>query len=165
MNLGRTQSERNRIKPINEDGNIDDFVRTLINIAKKIEREAKEYERYDSLYEYAGAKDREYGTCEGYQKYNKCGESEEKVKLNCTFNEIDFVVSPDTLIDDIVEKYNKIIEKKTEAYKNSNEGITAIKEYKEKIEDMQEKTDKLIENLSSLDFSDYESVLEWLSAF
>jgi hypothetical protein len=30
---------------------------------------------------------------------------------------------------------------------------------------MQEKTDKLIENLSSLDFSDYESVLEWLSAF
>jgi hypothetical protein len=84
-----------------------------------------------------------------------------------TFNGIDLVVSPesDLSADDLVQSFHEESEKRAEAYRKSPEGIKAAKEAEERKHNMQEKANQLIESLGSLDFSDYESVLEWMCNF
>jgi hypothetical protein len=93
---------------------------------------------------------------------------EGKKELKCTFNGVDFEVTPGMSVEDILECYNKRSEEQQKAFSESPEGIQAIKkmeEYEEQVKKNQEETNQLVENLSSLDFSDSESVLEWVTAF
>lgn len=84
-----------------------------------------------------------------------------------TFNGIDLVVDPKSnlSVDEIVATFTSEMSKKAEAYKNSPEGISANKEAEERKQNMQEKSNQLVEELNTLDFLDFESVLEWICNF
>lgn len=84
-----------------------------------------------------------------------------------TFNGIDLVVDPKSnlSVDEIVATFTSEMNKKAEAYRKSPEGIRANKEAEEKKQNMQEKANQLVEQLNTLDFSDYELVLEWICNF
>ena len=99
------------------------------------------------------------------QLINSAKESNQEV--TGTFNGIDLVVSPDSdlLAYDLVQYFHQESKKRAEEYRKSPEGIQAAKEAEERRQNMQEKADQLITGLDSLDFSDYEAVLEWICDF
>jgi len=84
-----------------------------------------------------------------------------------TFNGIDLVVSSDSdlSVDDVVQSFHQESKKRAEEYRKSPEGIQAEKEAEEGKQNMQEKANQLVTGLDSLDFSNYESVLEWICDF
>ncbi|PID34724.1 MAG: hypothetical protein CR971_01765 [candidate division SR1 bacterium] len=88
-------------------------------------------------------------------------------KIIGVFNGVKIIVDPTEEIysDNIVNFYLKEAKKGREEYKNSPEGIQKEKEYRKNLEFMQKKTNKLIEDLNNLNFSDYELILEWLCDF
>lgn len=84
-----------------------------------------------------------------------------------TFNGIDLIVNPESgyTADDLEQSFHEESEKRAEAYRKSPEGIKATKEAEERKQNMQEKANQLVESLGNLDFSDYESVLDWICDF
>jgi hypothetical protein len=82
-----------------------------------------------------------------------------------TFNDVDLVVDSNLSVDKIVATFEQEMNRKAEEYRNSPEGIKSAQESEMRKQNMQEKATQLVEDLNTLNFSDYESVLEWICNF
>ena len=82
-----------------------------------------------------------------------------------TFNGIDLVVNPDSTVNDILQYFKQESKKIAEEYRKSPEGIKAAQESEQKRQNMQKKVDQLIEELDNFNFSNYESILDWICNF
>jgi len=88
-------------------------------------------------------------------------------KVVGSFDDIDLVVDPESnvSVDDLVQHFRKEQKERDEQYERSPEGIKLAKEREERTQEKQEKASQLIEKLKGINFSDYETVLEWLCNF
>ncbi|HEV7121678.1 MAG TPA: hypothetical protein VGN56_02510 [Candidatus Paceibacterota bacterium] len=79
-----------------------------------------------------------------------------------TFNGITLLANKDSTPQGIVDDYHAQQQAKSEAWRNSPEGIAAARENEERVTAMQAKYDGLMEQLPKLDFTDQQQLLEWL---
>lgn len=90
---------------------------------------------------------------------------ETKKNVIAKFNGIELMANQESTADDIINDFLKKSDKATEIYDKSPEGQSAARESEESKEKAQMKADALVEQLSSLDFTNQELVLDWVCEF
>jgi len=92
---------------------------------------------------------------------------EENREIAGTFNDFHFVVNPSSDFSPahVVQKFYNTLLLKEMQRESSPEGVMLKKQEEQTKKIDQEKTDQLIERLDSLDFSNYDTVLNWTLDF
>lgn len=80
------------------------------------------------------------------------------------FNDIELIATKTSVPQDITEYFDAECARRSEAYRNSPEGIAAAKRNQDEIAALECERDRLMAALPSLDFSNQSAVLDWLCA-